>query len=119
MAEEEIMKFDRSRHFEIPKYFYFQAKNSTVGGKNTFNYRIDPIEKQVAEDKTESRLRVRTWYGMLASDLAEIVSENDFIHTFDGYKDMIYWLDEEFDLYIEKVESGEIEGRRTFMEELY
>ena len=28
-------RYDRSRHFEIPKYFYFEAMNSTVGGRNT------------------------------------------------------------------------------------
>lgn len=112
-------KYDRSRHFEIPKYFYFEAGNSTVGGKNTFNYRIDPIEKKISDDEKESRLLIKTWYGPLCSDLADIVSENDFEHTFNGYKAMIYWLDEEFDVYKEKIESGELKGRRTFMGELY
>lgn len=116
---EEVIKYDRSRHFEIPKYFYFEAKNSTVGGRSTFNYRIDPIEKQITDEKTEPRLRIRTWYGMLCSDLAEIVSENDFEHSVEGYKDMIYWLDDEFEVYISKVESGEVEGRRTFTGDLY
>ena len=109
--------YDRSRHFDIPKYFYFEAKNSTVGGRNTFNYRIDPVTVK-NEEESEDRLVVKFWYGMLCSDLAEILGENSFEHTFEGYKAMIYWLDEQYDEYIEKIESGEIKGRRTFIGEL-
>lgn len=112
------IRYDRSRHFNIPKYFYFQAMNSTVGGRNTFNYRIDPFEKENDDGTKEQRLRIRTWFGMLCSDLAEFNAENEFEHTFDGYKEMIYWLDEEYDVYISKIESGELEGRRTFIGEL-
>lgn len=110
-------KYDRSRHFEIPKYFYFEAKNSTVGGRNTFNYKIDPVEIK-DDDKTEQRLHIQVWFGVVCSELGEIVAENDFEHSFEGYKAMIYWLDEEYDAYIEKINSGELKGRRTFMGEL-
>lgn len=113
----EEYKYDKSRHFEMPKYFYFEAGNSTVGGKNTFNYRIDPITDKTQEPP-ESKLRVRIWYGPLCSELAEILAEKEFEHSFYGYKAMIYWIDERFDEYVEKVKSSEVEGRRTFMEEL-
>ncbi len=111
-------RYDRSRHFEIPKYFYFEAMNSTVGGRNTFNYRIDPVKREKEDGETELRLQVKTWIGLVCSDLAEFDAENDFEHTFHGYKAMIYWLDEEYDAYIEKIESGELVGRRTFKGEL-
>ena len=109
--------YDRSRHFDIPKYFYFEAKNSTVGGRNTFNYRIDPVTVK-NEEESEDKLVVKFWYGMICSDLAEFLGENSFEHTFEGYKAMIYWLDEQYDEYIEKIESGEVKGRRTFIGEL-
>jgi len=54
--------YDRSRHFEIPRYFYFEAKNSTVGGRNTFNYRIDPVTIK-NEESSEDKLVVKFWYG--------------------------------------------------------
>jgi len=111
-------KYDRSRHFDIPKFFYFEAKNSTVGGRNTFNYKIDPIEVQVSEDKKEKRFRSIVWYGALCSELAEIAAEKEFAFDEDGYKGMIYWIDEEYDKYAAKVASGEIESRRTFNGEL-
>ena len=110
-------KYDRSRHFEIPKYFYFEAKNSTVGGRNNFNYRIDPVTIQ-NEEISENKLEVKIWYGLVCSDLADFIAENSFAHTFDGYKEMIYWLDERYDEYIEKVNRGEVPGRRTFIGDL-
>lgn len=111
-------KYDRSRHFDIPKFFYFEAKNSTVGGRNTFNYKIDPIEVSVSEEKKEKRFKVKVWYGALCSELAESVAENEFSLDADGYKGMIYWIDEEYDKYAEKIKNGEVEGRRTFNGEL-
>lgn len=111
-------KYDRSRHFEIPKFFYFEAKNSTVGGRNTFNYKIDPVEVAVSDEQKEKRFSVKIWYGALCSELAEIVSESEFPLNDDGYKDMIYWIDEEYDKYAEKIANGEVEGRRTFIGEL-
>lgn len=111
-------KYDRSRHFDIPKFFYFEAKNSTVGGRNSFNYQIAPIEVEVSEEKKEKRFKIKVWYGELCSELAEIVAENDFLLDNDGYKAMIYWLDDEYDKYAEKVKNGEVESRRTFNGEL-
>ena len=111
-------KYDRSRHFDMPKYFYFEAKNSTVGGKNTFNYRIDPVEVAISDEEKEKRFRVKIWYGTLCSELAEAVAEKEFKLSDDGYREMIYWIDEEYDKYAEKVTSGEVEGRRTFIGEL-
>ncbi len=111
-------KYDRSRHFEIPKYFYFEAMNSTVGGRNTFNYRIDPVKREKVDGETELLLVIKTWIGMVCSDLAEFDAENEFEHTFEGYKAMIYWLDNEYDSYKGKIESGEFQSRRTFKGEL-
>lgn len=99
--------YDRSRYFELPKYFYFEAKNSTVGGNNTFNYRVDPVD---------DKLKIMVWYGMNCSELAEDPIEHETEHTYDGYKAMINWIDEQYEVYLEKLESGEVEGRRTYEE---
>ncbi|MBQ8612922.1 MAG: hypothetical protein IJ416_01745 [Ruminiclostridium sp.] len=111
-------KYDRSRHFEIPKYFYFEVMNSTVGGRNTFNYRIDPVKREKEDGETELLLVIKIWIGMVCSELAEFEAENEFEHTFEGYKAMIYWLDNEYDVYKGKIESGELQSRRTFKGEL-
>lgn len=113
------VKYDRSRHFEIPKYFYFEAMNSTVGGRSTYNYRIDPIKRENENGETELILRIRTWVGLMCSDLAEFEGDEEFPHTFDGYKDMIFWLDKDFDVYMERIASGELQNRRTFKGDLY
>ncbi len=99
------IKFDRSRYFDIPKYFYFTANNSTVGSLNTFNYKMSPAGEQ---------LHASVWYGLISSELAEMVDEKDFPNDTDGYKEMIYWVDEQYDLYSEKLKKGEVEPRRTF-----
>lgn len=100
-------KYDRSRHFEMPKFFYFEAGNSTVGGNNTFNYRIDP---------KEGRFVVKIWYGENCSELSESVADMDFELSFEGYKEMIYHIDEKYDEYLEKLKNGEVKPRRTYVE---
>ncbi len=98
-------KFDKSRFFEIPKHFYYEAGNPTVGSLNSFNYRIAP---------KDGRLFAAVWYGMLCFELCEPVAQKDFDGGFDGYKEMIYWLDEQYEEYLEKLRNGEVEPRRTY-----
>lgn len=43
--------YDRSRHFEIPRFFYFEVGNGTVGSRNTFNYQLLPKEVGEGDDK--------------------------------------------------------------------
>lgn len=101
------IRFDRSRHFDMPKLFYFTANNTTVGSLNTFNYRISP---------KEDKLKASIWYGLMCSELAEMVAENEFPMDTEGYKEMIYWVDEQYDLYAAKLKKGEVLPRRTFEE---
>lgn len=109
--------YDRSRYFEIPRYFYFEVGNSTVGSLNTFNYQVAP--KEVGEDENKKKvLRAKVWYGESCSEKSEAAAKQDFDHSFDGYKQMIYWVDEQFDVYCAKLRDGEVEGRRTFTGEL-
>ena len=98
-------KYDRSRYFEIPRKFYFEAGNPSIGSSNTFNYRIAP---------EEDKLKACVWYGMLCFELCEIAAEKEFPGDTDGYKELIYWLDEQYEEYLKKLESGEVKGRRTF-----
>lgn len=100
-------KYDRSRYFEMPKFFYFEAGNSTVGSLNTFNYRIDP---------KDGRFFVKIWYGLDCSELSESLADMDFELTFEGYKAMIYHIDEKYDEYLEKLKNGEVKPRRTYVE---
>ncbi len=102
-------EYDRSRYFEIPKYFYFEVKNSSSGSINTFNYLITP---------TDESLHVKIWYGLLCSELSEAAAEEDFEKSQEGYRRMVYWVDEQFEVYKEKLAAGEIESRRTFSGEL-
>lgn len=109
--------YDRSRHFEIPRYFYFEVGNGTVGSLNTFNYQVIP--KEVGEDDDKKKiLRAKVWYGENCSEKSEAAAEQDFDHSFDGYKQMIYWVDEQFDVYCTKLRNGEVKGRRTFNGEI-
>lgn len=101
-------RYDRSRYFEMPKYFYFEAGNATVGSRNSFNYRIEPAGEEI---------KVEYWYGLICYAKAEILETVTFPFTKDGYLDIIYWLDERFDEYILKLESGEVEPRRTCTDE--
>lgn len=105
--------YDRSRHFEIPKYFYFEVENGTVGSMNTFNYQILP--KEVGEgDEKKKVLYSKVWYGENCAEKSEAAAERDFEHSEDGYKQMIYWVDEQFDIYCAKLHNGEVKSRRTF-----
>ena len=99
------LKYDKSRYFDIPRKFYFEVGNTSIGSSNTFNYRISTKDDKFCAD---------IWYGMLCFELCEVVSEKEFDGGDDGYKELIYWIDEQYEEYLKKLEAGEVQGRRTF-----
>lgn len=77
-----------SEYFDIPKFYYFQAKNIFTGSKDTtFNYKIIPGET----------LKVQIWHGMLCSEKAEIETEQEFPMEQAGFEEMIRWLEQQYD----------------------
>lgn len=96
---------EKSRYFEIPTDSYFASGNFTTGSANTFNYRIDLIGEG---------FHVKIWYGLLCSELSDAAVASDFSTDENGYRDMILWLDGQYEDYRAKLSAGEIEGRRTF-----
>ncbi len=82
------------RVFKIPEFEYFDMGGKYSGNKrgtseDDFNYHIIPKDD----------IRVEIWYGINAFDLSEIVSEQVFEKTRDGYHAMLDWIEEQFQLW--------------------
>lgn len=95
----------RSNYFRIPDVSYFEEKNPYIGSENTFNYRIKP-----ADDKLE----LSVWYGMKCFELSEICAEYEEELSAYGSSLIQIHLDDEYIIYKEKVENGEVAGRKTY-----
>ncbi len=77
-----------SKYFDIPKFYYFQSKNSFTGSRdNHFSYKITPGDC----------LKVQVWHGWLCSDKAEIEQEQEFPMEQAGFDAMIAWLDAQYE----------------------
>ena len=100
--------YDRSRYFDIPRRFYFEAGNPTIGSCNTFNYRLAP---------SADGLNAIVWYGTLSFELSEHEDEENFSIDDEGYRAAIYWIDEHYELYLAKLKNGEVKPRRTYVNE--
>ena len=79
------------RVFKIPEFEYFDMGGKYSGNKrgtseDDFNYHIIPKDD----------IRVEIWYGVNAFDLSEIVTEQVFEKTRDGYHAMLDWIEEQF-----------------------
>ncbi len=81
-------EYEKSRYFEIPKYFYFESKNTISGSSGSFNYIIG---------LTEDSLHVKIWYGIYCSEISETAAEGDFEKSESGYRKMVCWLDEQYE----------------------
>jgi|GEM_PF-2539750 len=79
------------RVFKIPEFEYFDMGGKYSGNKrgtseDDFNYHIIPKDD----------IRVEIWYGVNCFDLSEIVTEQVFEKTRDGYHAMLDWIEEQF-----------------------
>ncbi len=75
--------------FDIPKLFYFQAKNVHSGSRGKMRYRICPEGDE---------LLVAVWRKDLCYELVmdEIEGENTFPLSEEGFQAMLDWLTEEY-----------------------
>lgn len=92
---------EKSRYFEIPTLSYFESGNYTTGSAKPFNYRIDLIGES---------FHVKIWYGQLCSELSEAAAVSDFSGGESGYREMILWLDGQYEAYRAKPSTDETEG---------
>ncbi len=75
--------------FDIPKLFYFEAKNVHSGSRGKLRYRVCP---------EEDRLLVAVWRQDLCYELVmdQLEGENAFPLTEEGFDAMITWLAAEY-----------------------
>ena len=94
-----------SMYFDIPEVSWFTEGNPFIGSENTFNFRIKP---------DDDKLRASIWYGMKCSELSEMCADYEEDKSAEGHEALIRRIDEEYDKYLGKLESGEVTGRRTY-----
>lgn len=102
----EASKKKASKRFYIPDVSLFTEGNIYTGSENTFNFRIG---------KEDDRLKTRVWYGMKCFELSESSEVCDTEVTAEGIMQTGAALDAEYAKYLKKLESGETEGRRTYI----
>ncbi len=95
-----------SLYFDIPEISMFTEGNTFTGSENTFNFRIKP---------SDEKLTASVWYGLKCADLSEMCAEYEDEKTAEGHEALIHKIDEEYDKYLKKLESGEVEGRKTYL----
>ncbi len=94
-----------SNFFYIPHISLFTEGNTYTGSENTFNYRIKP---------SDDKLKLTVWYGMKCFELSESTAEYEEEMNEKGLSSIAAHIDSEFTEYRNKVDSGEIKGRRTY-----
>lgn len=106
MAEEKTV-YPGSIYFKLPNYRIIMVGNTYTGSENTFNYRLKL-------DKDADRIHLWVWYGMTCFEKSDIVSEHDAENSEKGMSVLAAAVDEAYDIYKEKIKSGEIKGRPTY-----
>ncbi len=94
-----------SNFFYIPHISLFLEGNPYISSENTFNYRIKP---------EDDKLTLTVWYGMKCLELSEPVSRFEDEKSEKGLAALASHIDNEFIEYRNKVDSGEVKGRRTY-----
>ena len=87
--------------FPLPGIQFFISGNPYSGSHKGLNYIVTPIKADVEKD-IDSHLEVKVWYGMLCSDLAEMVARADFPLDTDGIAAAVAWLREQYGVYLEQ-----------------
>lgn len=77
-----------SKIFDLRNLYYYQCQNTFTGSLNGFNYKIIP-------DKEE--IKALIWHGNVCSELAEIENEKIFKLDEEGFKELIEWLESEYE----------------------
>lgn len=95
----------RSGYFYIPDLSWFTEGNPYIVSENTFNFILKP---------SDEGLTATVWYGMKCFELSEPVCDKTAGKDDDGLTELAEFVDREFEAYRGKVESGEVQGRRTY-----
>ena len=78
-----------SEIFDMRQFYYYESGNIFTGSKGKFNFKIIP-------DTKEKKLNIRTWHGIICSDLAEMDKQEEFVLDENGFHEMIKWLENEY-----------------------
>ena len=95
----------RSGYFYIPDLSWFTEGNPYIVSENTFNFILKP---------SDEGLTAIVWYGMKCFELSEPVCDKTAGKDDDGLTELAEFVDREFETYKGKIESGEVQGRRTY-----
>ena len=106
MAQEKT-NYPKSIYFKLPNYRIIGVGNTYTGSETTFHYRLKL-------DKEADRIHLWVWYGMKCFGLSEIVNEHDAENSEKGMSDLAAAVDTEYDIYKEKLRSGEVKRRPTY-----
>ena len=71
--------------FDIPRIYYFEAKNYFTGSRKELNFRID------SDGET---MKVITWHGFISSEKCTPEESAEFPVTSDGHQQLLDWLEE-------------------------
>ena len=83
------------RPFFMPGIQFFMSGNPFTGSYQGLNYRLVPVKADVEKD-IDSHLEAAVWYGMLCSDLSEMVARQDFPLDTDGLTAADAWIQEQY-----------------------
>lgn len=84
--------------FPLPGIQFFISNNPYSGSYKGLNYLVIPVKADVEKD-IDSHLEVKVWYGMLCSDLSEMVATAEFPLDTDGLAATVAWLREQYAVY--------------------
>ncbi len=86
-------------HFQLHQLNYFTNGNRFSGSLKGFNYLLIP-NKADPDAGTAAHVAVQVWYGMLCSDLSEMVATTQVPMDADGVAAAEAWLEEQYVAYI-------------------
>ena len=95
----------RSGYFYIPDLSWFTEGNPYIVSENTYNFILRPGDDGIT---------ATVWYGMKCFELSEPVCDKTATKDDDGLTALAEFVDHEYDVYCEKLRSGEVAGRRTY-----
>lgn len=95
----------RSGYFYIPDLSWFTEGNPYIVSENTYNFILKPGDEDIT---------ATVWYGMKCFALSEPVCDRSAPKNDAGLTELAEFVDHEYEMYNEKLKSGEVKGRRTY-----
>lgn len=92
--------------FGLPKTDYFTVNsNYYTGSLLPFNYRFDATGEEIV---------VTVWYGLLCMARSTPVDQKEFAKDAAGYDAAVAWLEEQYQLCLQKTKDSANESARAF-----